>query len=407
MEWRAQQISDPVERLKYLRQAMLEEQARAQTAAGGQVDSADDASPAFAKTRDRLRHRQPLYWALGGLAGLLLLIGSGRIIYQKYEHRAAEKRAESLVASTSLVGKVSAADAPVPKVWMVEDRDEYELYSNGLRIENLYRTTAQKRKYPVFRLGEANAEVADWRTQPAGIVYHTTEGQLIPFEAQHNQRLIRVAANLLAFIKQQQAYNFVIDRFGRVFRVVQETDSANHAGRSVWADRQWEYVGLNQSFIGMAFESRTDRNEPIATAAQLRAGRTLTEMLRSRYDIPAGNCVTHAQVSVNQGQMLIGAHTDWAGNFPFAELGLPPNYDIPLPSLYTFGFSYDSFFVKATGDRPWRGIRAAEERMRRDAAQLGLGAEAYRDILRERYKKLAQRVRDSDAGEEKIDERTE
>jgi len=41
----------------------------------------------------------------------------------------------------------------------------------------------------------------------------------------------------------------------------------------------------------------------------------LTDMLRKRYGIPAGNCVTHAQVSVNPSNLLIGYHIDWASSF--------------------------------------------------------------------------------------------
>ena len=44
----------------------------------------------------------------------------------------------------------------------------------------------------------------------------------------------------------------------KVFRVVAETDYANHAGQSVWADEKNIYWGLNQSFLGVAFEAQTD-----------------------------------------------------------------------------------------------------------------------------------------------------
>ena len=54
----------------------------------------------------------------------------------------------------------------------------------------------------------------------------------------------------------------------------------------------------------------------------MHAARILTEMLRGKYHIPASNCVTHAQVSVNPDNMLVGYHTDWAGNFPFLDIGL-------------------------------------------------------------------------------------
>ena len=54
---------------------------------------------------------------------------------------------------------------------------------------------------------------------------------------------------------QHRCYHFVIDRFGQVFRVVRESDVANHAGNSVWADDKSVYVNLNSSFLGIAFRN--------------------------------------------------------------------------------------------------------------------------------------------------------
>ena len=73
-----------------------------------------------------------------------------------------------------------------------------------------------------------------------------------------------------------------------VYSLVAETDAANHAGYSVWADEQWLYINLNESFFGVAFEARTGgaEAEPQITAAQVRSGGMLTEMLRVRYKIP-------------------------------------------------------------------------------------------------------------------------
>ena len=53
---------------------------------------------------------------------------------------------------------------------------------------------------------------------------------------------------MLEFVKQNRSYHFVIDRFGRVFRIVKESDSANHSGMSIWGDDKGVYVNLNPSF---------------------------------------------------------------------------------------------------------------------------------------------------------------
>jgi hypothetical protein len=196
--------------------------------------------------------------------------------------------------------------------------------------------------------------------------------------------LKRQGESLLAYIRDNHAYNFVIDRFGRVHRVVVESDTAFHAGKSVWADARWVYVNLNTSFIGVSFEGETQDLKENLTPAQIHSGRTLTEMLRSRYRIAAGNCVTHAQVSVNPDNMRIGYHTDWAANFPFQEMGLEDNYALPIPALYLFGYGYDPTFVESTGARLWKGLLLAEERLIEEATVDGRTLAEYKKILQKR-----------------------
>jgi hypothetical protein len=86
--------------------------------------------------------------------------------------------------------------------------------------------------------------------------------------------------------------------------------------------------------------------------------------------------------------MRIGYHTDWAAMFPFGEMGLPNNYDLPLASLSDFGFAYDEGFSKSLGSQVWRGLTASERQLERDAARLGLDRDEYRGRLQERYARL-------------------
>src|SRR5574341_2120807 len=78
---------------------------------------------------------------------------------------------------------------------------------------------------------------------------------------------------------------FLIDRFGRVWRVVRETDAANHAGWSVWADEHWVYLNLNDSFLAVAFEASSGAPAPV-NPAQVRAGRALVEEHTSELQSP-------------------------------------------------------------------------------------------------------------------------
>ncbi len=278
------------------------------------------------------------------------------------------------------------------RVWLVERSGYLELYSNGLRIDVTFAVSNRPRnRFPIFSL-EGGAEPVGEGNAPVGIVYHTTESNLAPFEEDENRHLQRLGRNLMEWVRQDRSYHYVIDRFGRVYRVVQEADAANHVGTSIWADSRGVYVNLNDSFIGVSFEGQTGAVDEV-TPAQIAAGRVLTEMLRSRYGIATEDCVTHAQVSVNPQNMRIGAHTDWAGKFPFAGVGLPDNYSIPLASLYVFGFDYDTVFLKMTGTR-WHGLDIAELRVARQAAAEGLETGRYRAILQHRYKDIASALKE-------------
>jgi hypothetical protein len=325
-----------------------------------------------------------------------------------------------LLASLLVAYKPSATEAqpsfaPLPRVtatgadvfanvWLVDHTKDFEIYSNGLRIDDRYTVSSDSRaSYQVYRRSAIDPTQPEWRTAPAGIVYHTTESDQARFEEDETSKLKRIGKGVLSYVKQQHAYHFLIDRFGQVFRVVKESDIADHAGMSIWADNQVVYVNLNSSFFGVAFETQTQSGEalPSANPAQIHAARVLTEMLRSKYHIPASNCVTHAQVSVNPGNMLIGYHTDWAGNFPFLEVGLSDNYTAPPPSIYAFGFDYDATFVHHTGVRLWEGLALADDEMRTEAAARGLAVAKYRTILRKKYKEILETLKTASNSKEK------
>jgi hypothetical protein len=287
------------------------------------------------------------------------------------------------------------------EVWEVERSGEAETYSNGLRIDNHYAVSNHRRSYRAFPADLPEGDAGPLRSEPVGIVFHTTESLQAPFEAQQNGALKRIGESLLEYVRRKQAYSFLIDRFGRVYRVVIEDDAANHAGYSVWSDEKWVYLNLNESFLGVSFEARTPPAQAQAevTTAQVRAAAMLTEMLRGRYGILAANCVTHAQVSVNPSNMRMGYHTDWASNFPFAQLGLPDNYARASPALWAFGFEWDSGFPHLAESGVYRGIELAEDNLRKNAAEFGLAPAAYRKMLQKRYRKRLAEVRRSNTGE--------
>jgi hypothetical protein len=367
IEWRAATIQDPLERLRFLRNTV-------------DAEIVGHPLPPFP-----VRHsRRGIIHA--GMAGAAILTAVLFMATPKGSTAVADHRHFLMPAPAP-----QPAGAEAPKVWQVEVTRDYETYSNGLRIEKAYETSGNERvPYPVYRRRDPQLASAEMRSGPAGIVYHTTESHMAPFEPEQTGQMRRIEASVLDLLRRNQSYHYMIDRFGRVFRVVAEGDIANHAGMSIWADEKYAYVNLNASFLGVSFETQTQPGDdnPEISPAQIHSARILTDMLRYKYGIPAGNCVTHAQVSVNPGNMYIGYHTDWAGNFPFTEIGLGDNYQQPLASVFAFGFDYNTVFVQSTGRRLWQGLHASDEQVALQAAALGMPVPAYKRLLRQRYEKI-------------------
>jgi hypothetical protein len=323
----------------------------------------------------------------------------------------------------SLVAESSVKHLPdyrPEKVWLVEQQDTYERYSNGARILTDYETANHTRGYYVLPHGQGalvktssnSGGDAEVRRTPVGIVYHTSESDMLPFTSDNNASIEVHTRGLLEYVRKNKSYNYLIDRFGQVYRIVRDTDAAHHAGNSVWSDAEGVYVGLNESFLGVCFEtnSKSDSLEEQLTEAQLVAGRLLTQVLRSRYNINDADCVTHGLVSVNPSNMLICYHHDWARNFPFEAFGLSDKYKVAPASVSEFGFTYDEEITEKLGGDVWAGVKLAEEEFRRRAESLNKTPEEMRRHMRERYQEemnLTLRLRTSHPAEAEASRQTD
>ncbi len=307
------------------------------------------------------------------------------------------------------VAETAVATYLTQPIWRVEKTTASEHYSNRLQIFTEYTVANIPRSYrPLFRQFKPAPEEVQNSDRIAGILFHASESDLVPFRPEMNISIKQKSKRLINYLQRRKSYNYFIDRFGRVYRLVQENHAAYHAGNSIWADDEEFYLNLNHAFIGICFEGRdfeeteihdyVDSWSPLATAprmrltgtsslteAQLRSGKELTDWLRVKHTISQHNCIPHALASVNPEKKLIGYHLDLSRGFPFAKFSLSNKYNEPLPSIVDFGFSYDDYFEKIFGGDIWPGIRVSESilRKRSERDQISLGQ--YRRRLNAKF----------------------
>lgn len=362
-----------------------------------QLTSLKSRAPLTARILFACYRFRPAFYTLATFCLLGVLYGAytGAVwSAHKVSSLVAGRNSEATRAASSspnpVLAQVAAAGLPdynPDKVWLVEQKDNYERYSNGMRILRDYETTNHPRGYYVYRPGDPSAEARSGH-EPAGIVFHTSENDLLPFDETNTDSIEARTRNLLEYVKRHTSYNYLIDRFGQVYRVVRDEDAADHSGNSIWAGPGGLFVGLNESFLGVCFETQTAAGEDERlTEAQLISGRLLTQVLRSRYQIDDANCVTHGLVSVNPTNMRILFHHDWARGFPFETMGLSDKYAAPPASVGEFGFQYDDETLAKLGGELWPGVAEAEAEFAARAARAGQKPDELRRLMRELYRR--------------------
>jgi len=103
---------------------------------------------------------------------------------------------------------------------------------------------------------DARGQMGPEQAEPVGILFHTSESDVWPMDESNNERLRVSSQRLLTYIQRKRLYHYVIDRFGRVFRVMNDASKANHAGFSIWRRGDDVYLNLNHAFLGICFETR-------------------------------------------------------------------------------------------------------------------------------------------------------
>lgn len=329
-------------------------------------------APWHARSFYYLYHIRHLVYVLLILLATSSMVGAGRLIRRSAWFKPSQPgySAQHSVSSSSALAATPVDFLPQyqpEKVWLVEETAEFERYSNGARILTGYETSNHQRAYYLFPLKDASARPSEVQRTPKGIVFHSSESDMIPFTADNSESIQSIAAGLRGYIRRHRSYNYLIDRFGEIYRIVRDDQAANHAGHSVWADETSLYVGLNESFIGVCFESTSASGtlEEQLTEAQLVSGRALTAVLRSKYQIADANCTTHGLVSINPERQTIAHHHDWVRNFPFAAFSLSDKYSVAPVSVALYGFGTDAEIMAKLGGRTWPGAESAEAAFRR------------------------------------------
>jgi hypothetical protein len=179
----------------------------------------------------------------------------------------------SSIGGEAVAAIASGAGLTLDKVWLAEQGGGYEFYSNGARVLTEFETEGSARSFYRFDL-QALAEQStqgEILSKPVGIVYHVSESDLLPFAGSYNSSLNNLSRELLEYARGHKLYNYVIDRFGRTYRIVRDEFTASHAGNSVWSDGRSVYINPSASFVGTRFKGAERRWAPRNQQAQIYA----------------------------------------------------------------------------------------------------------------------------------------
>ena len=366
-------------------------------------------SPPFT-LRNIYRFRRPILLIV--IAGLIAGLGIGAAFLKEFIH----PNNDSGPVNVSLHQPDREFDVPAKlkedeegnfpeyienRIWLVEKTADVETYSNRLQIITSFCVENIPRSYLVF-LRETDKPPGEesLATEVRGILYHASEGDMVPFRPEKNRLLKKYSSQLLTYVCRKKGYHYLIDRFGRVYRIVREEDAAFHAGNSVWADEGSIFLNLNHAFFGVCFEGKgfkevsdsgagkpkiTAMDASTITDAQVKSGKELTDWLRFKYRIPQQNCVPHGIASIYPKNRLVGYHLDLAYGFPFHRFGLRNKYNEMIPSIIEFGFTCDRYFYKVLKGNIWPGINRSEEYLKSKAKLAGVSTKTYRKKLHRRF----------------------
>src|SRR5262249_24998600 len=118
------------------------------------------------------------------LAGCYYLIAisadtiAARLVARLHQSAQAAGRLSSQSTQSDITNAKFLPGYRPDSIWLVEKKENYELYSNGGRINTAYEVESHARAYYARLRGSAN-ESGELRHDPVGIVFHTSESDIV------------------------------------------------------------------------------------------------------------------------------------------------------------------------------------------------------------------------------------
>lgn len=142
------------------------------------------------------------------------------------------------------------------------------------------------------------------RIRPEGVVFHHSSGSEMG------------TIDWISQSRSKVSYHYLICRDGEIWRFVEPTRAAWHAGKSVWKGRR----GCNQFMLGISFAG--DTYQRTLERAELDSAAWLINSLKGKFGWTLGDMTDHRQVSPGRKNDLAPAEWDrlrtWLGQYCFA-----------------------------------------------------------------------------------------
>jgi hypothetical protein len=146
--------------------------------------------------------------------------------------------------------------------------------------------------------------------------YHDGRSKAIAMIVVHAtaSETLESAAGWLCNPASEVSTHYIISQLGRIYQLVDDNDTAYHAGKSVWHGLETTFKdgtkSVNDCSLGIELENRNDGKDPYP-AVQIAALTYLVKWKMSQYKIKFENVVRHLDVATPKGRKTDPMGFDW------------------------------------------------------------------------------------------------